>query len=661
MSAQVPKRSKPSRPVPVQLTLLLPAPSPKVEITASTALDAAAAPVGNTIVTFADQQSDGDRGPTDDCTVSRSPRRPKLAKLNEAGRCDNPAPPATPRPTNLAEVFLRLDSQTSLAKAKRQAMKSALKTVGRVIGHPLREITTEAAGLRLQLQNANPATALVSLQRWTHARSLLLAALRAFGLQILPGRSTGPLSRAWQSLFDLLPDERCKRGLSRLLHYCSREEIEPDQFDESVFPKFHEALIKSSLRDHGLATFNMTTRCWNRAASAVSGWPAVAADARPDTRKYALDSAAFPPSFLDDVDRFLANAGDQNPFAPDYVPSVAASTLEQRRMGIMQVATGLVASGMAADRVTSLAVLVNPINAEAALRWLLNRNDGTVTRYLAQQAQILAIIAKYWIKADDRVVKKLKEFKSNLALPRQGMTARNRSRLRQFDLEENVGALLNLPKAVLADVLKHDSGKRDDALRVMFAIAVEILIGAPLRVANLCALDLERHFVETNRGRHRTRHIVIPASETKNGFAFEKVLSDRTCRLLDQFVTTYRQRVSAAPGSVLFPGRDGGLRATTRFSTALSDFIFRETGIRMHAHLFRHFAGKIKLEDDPTDMETVRLILGHKTRATTERSYVELRNDQALQRYEETILKRLVQTEKQNLVGRKRRKSGARS
>jgi integrase len=112
---------------------------------------------------------------------------------------------------------------------------------------------------------------------------------------------------------------------------------------------------------------------------------------------------------------------------------------------------------------------------------------------------------------------------------------------------------------------------------------------------------------------------------------------------------------------VLFPGRDGGLRATTRFSTALSDFIFRETGIRMHAHLFRHFAGKIKLEDDPTDMETVRLILGHKTRATTERSYVELRNDQALQRYEETILKRLVQTEKQNLVGRKRRKSGARS
>jgi integrase len=439
------------------------------------------------------------------------------------------------------------------------------------------------------------------------------------------------------SLFERVADPACQRGLSRLLHFCSREGIDPEDFDVTTMPRFRDALVRTSLRSNPNSNYNSTCRLWNQAAGTVPGWPTIVVDVQCDARKYALRPDAFPQDFLDDAERFLANAGDQNPFAADYAPSVKPSTLADRRKVILQLASALVSSGMPANQVTSLAVLVVPKNAEAALRHLLDRQGGKPTPYLGHQAQLLVTLAKYWTKADDEVIKKLNGFTRGLALPRQGMVDRNRARLRQFDLPANMKELLQLPQTVLADVMKHDDGKRESALRVMFALAVEILTVAPMRAANLVGLDVERHIVETGRGRHRTRHIVIPGTETKTRVPFEKELSRQTCAVLDAYLSKYRHRVGVTNSTLLFPSPHGHQRATSQFSTGLSQFIFRETGIRMHTHLFRHLAGKLRLEHDSSDIETVRQILGHTSSATTLRYYAETRTDQALRRYDETI------------------------
>jgi integrase len=550
-----------------------------------------------------------------------------------------PPPQIQDVPANLAMVVEQLRSITSLSPRALADMKSAVVTVGRVTGKPLNEIAADPAQLREIFENTSPAMAGITINRWTRVRSLLLGALRAVGIEVMKGRAVGDLSPAWAKLFALLPDERCRRGLSRLLHYLTDQGIEPADAGADSLTQFYNATMTTSLRADPKWAFNTTCRCWNIAINRVPGWPAVPMPAQPDKRKYALKWEEFPARFQEEVDRYLNHAGTNNPFATDYTSPVKSSTLALRRGAILQLASALVASGMPADRITGLDVLVDPKNAEAALGHLLDRNNGKMTAYLSQQAQLLGTIAKHWVKANERSVKTLRGFASGLAPPRQGMVERNRARLRQFDLPANMDALLLLPYRVLQDVKKNDTGKREAALRVMFAVAVEILSVAPMRVENLCGLEIDRHIVETRHGRTRTRHIVIPAGETKTKVPFEKQLSPECCALLDTYISTYRTRVSATPGPWLFPGKDGGRRATTRFSTALAEFIFRHTGIRMHTHLFRHLSGKLQLQHNPASIETVRQILGHRSSATTLRFYAETRTDEALRRYQDTISK----------------------
>ena len=156
-----------------------------------------------------------------------------------------------------------------------------------------------------------------------------------------------------------------------------------------------------------------------------------------------------------------------------------------------------------------------------------------------------------------------------------------------------------------------------------------------MRVQNLCELDVDRHLIDTRRGRGRLVHISI--AKTKTEVRFERGLPARSIAMLDMFVGTYRARVCDASGSLLFPGRDGGCRAVTRFSTAISEFIRRETGLVMNPHLFRHLAVKLHLDRHPDDMETARLMLGHTTSTTTERAYAENRTDHAFRRWDRTL------------------------
>jgi integrase len=49
--------------------------------------------------------------------------------------------------------------------------------------------------------------------------------------------------------------------------------------------------------------------------------------------------------------------------------------------------------------------------------------------------------------------------------------------------------------------------------------------------------------------------------------------------------------------------------------------VFRYTGLRFNAHLFRHAAGKIFLDARPGHYEVVRRVLGHRSIATTTSLY----------------------------------------
>ncbi len=551
--------------------------------------------------------------------------------------CALPEAEELPSPATLAELLHRLERSTTLPRRKHRDTMSAVRIVGRVLDRPLHEIPTAPALLRPLLTKAHPALATMSPARWSTVRSLLLDGLSQLGIEVMPGRAKRPLSPAWQALYDKLTDRKACCGVSRVVHFFSDTDVDPAEVDAGALARYRDKLLATSLRQdvNPETTFKTAVYHWGRAAALVAGWPAAALAIPACSRRYALPPEAFPASFGADVTAFLTRSSNPDVFAEDYAEPVRDSTNRQRRRQILQLASALVAAGKPAGDVTSLAVLVDTDNARRTLRHLLDRRDGQKGKGLGGQAQLLRTIARHWVKASPASVERLGKMTAGLTPRKEGMVPKNRERLRQFDLDANIRVLLKLPGRVLRQVEEANTGSRKDALRVMFALAVEILTRAPMRVSNLCAFDLERDLVETRRGTARHRRISIERTKTKA--RFERHMAAPTSAMLDVYLSTYRQRVCDKPGTLLFPGLHGEERAVTRFSTAISEFIYRESGLIMNPQLFRHLMVKLHGRLHPEDTETGRLTLGHTTSATIARNYAENRTDDAFKRWDDTL------------------------
>ena len=67
-------------------------------------------------------------------------------------------------------------------------------------------------------------------------------------------------------------------------------------------------------------------------------------------------------------------------------------------------------------------------------------------------AGFLKDVARHWLKADEPTLDQFKKIASRLAMPRQGMTTKNRDRLRHFDDPRVVEAFLDLPRRIRTEV-----------------------------------------------------------------------------------------------------------------------------------------------------------------------------------------------------------------
>ncbi|MCB1467471.1 MAG: hypothetical protein KDK08_10095, partial [Rhizobiaceae bacterium] len=109
-------------------------------------------------------------------------------------------------------------------------------------------------------------------------------------------------------------------------------------------------------------------------------------------------------------------------------------------------------------------------------------------------------------------------------------------------------------------------------------------------------------------------------------------------KLVWSFLTEFRPLLSDKPGTALFPKLSGGPRAPGNFSQGLSDFVLRETGLGSGPIDFRHLSGKMFLDANPGEYETVRRFLGHRKLETTTTFYAGFENKAALARYDATTL-----------------------
>lgn len=537
----------------------------------------------------------------------------------------------------LADAILAVTNDAALTQRQRHDRISAIRTAARLLERDPAEVPANPRLLAVRLAEIAPAAHGISRGRWANIRSLIRQALSTI-LIVTPGRQLNPLSPAWQSLWDRMRAPRYRHGLSRFAHFCSAEGIDPEAVDAGTFERFLPILENSLLADPATA-LNDSRAAWNRACAEVDAFPGRRVEGPTRDDRYSLPWSAFPASLKGDVDAWLEQLSGRDILAELTFRPVGAGTLRRREYQVRIFASGLVHRGVAAATLTSLKELVRIDRLKEGLRFHLDRHGGKSSSGIEDLIGTLKAIAVHWVGVSDEDRASITALQRRLTVKKRGLTDKNRTRLRAFDDGgQNAQALLGLPTRLMAQADKTLTRRpRAAALLAQKAVAIELLLMAPIRIGNLAALDRDRHLVQAGRNR-AALHLVIEGEIVKNHENLEFPLPPTTVALLHHYLTTYQPVLAPGGSTAIFPGRGGKPKFSTLLGKQISEAVFEYTQLRMHAHLFRHTTAKLFLEAHPGGYEVMRRVLGHRSIETTTAFYCGLETAAAVRHFDDTII-----------------------
>lgn len=537
----------------------------------------------------------------------------------------------------LADAIARIVGDERLSVTRRRDMASALRSIARALGRPPEILPASTRWLQPRLERLHPEQLGISAKRWSNIASDAAAGLRHLGLarRVIRSRNE-PLPPAWAKLAASIEDSTALHcGLSRFIGFCARLSVPPEQVDDNILAAYQEALTHGLLLKRPMPLVQQVILRWNEASARIPGWPSRRLSHIDRRQTFGLDWETFPESFRLDLDRWLVRLSGSDLLASNAPETpLAPATLKHRRHQIRAIASACCHAGLELDRIVDLSVLARPDNLRLGLNWLLQRNGNKPSGAIHGVAIMIKGLARHYVGVDDQALNEIRGICRRLDPGSSGLTEKNRTRLRQFNDPANVALLLNLSGRLMREAEAGPANSRS-ALKAQSAIAITLLLIAPIRLRNLAALDLERHICR-NRG-HET-FLVIDRSEVKNRQDLEFPLPANAVACLDDYVTRFLPLLTKAPTSLLFPRRDGdGSKAPGQLSSQITREIFRLTGLKVHVHLFRHIAAKLYLDVHPGGYEVIRRVLGHRSMDTTIRAYTGLEGAAAARHFDAVI------------------------
>ena len=203
---------------------------------------------------------------------------------------------------------------------------------------------------------------------------------------------------------------------------------------------------------------------------------------------------AFELSFLEDVERYLSLLGGDNLLdedAPD--KPCKPSTIETRRDYLRLAASAAVKQGVPAKSLRSLADLASPPVVRRILEHYLTKKGGKISTFTIDMAERLCAIARTYAKLPDDQLRQLERFCFKLRRERRhGLTEKNMAVVRAFKDPQNRARLKALPSQLFNEALAERDALIQGAVGPPeLAILIQILLVAPMRLANFAALHLE--------------------------------------------------------------------------------------------------------------------------------------------------------------------------
>jgi integrase len=309
------------------------------------------------------------------------------------------------------------------------------------------------------------------------------------------------------------------------------------------------------------------------------------------------------------------------------------------------LASAAIHAGVPIAALSSLRALIDAAIVEPALNWLVGRFGGQPAPHLANIARVTCVVARHFLDQatevervkEERNLRDLRLFCANLQPRGNGMTRKNRELLNRFKNPELLARFVMLPQQLFARVASKPRPRPADARRAVLAVAIEILLHAPIRIQNLHAIRLDTHYKVYGQGVKARAVLEFAVAEVKNEVDLSYPLPASTAAMIDEFCRRLRPLLAEPNSPYLFPGR--GLRPgqSSALGKKIADVTAEIVGVRITAHQFRHICALLYLQQHPGDYETVRRFLGHSRIEMTIRYYAGMEGEAAIALWDNTL------------------------
>ena len=518
-------------------------------------------------------------------------------------------PAGTP---SFQDLIDSISAQGSLFPSRQRDMISGLKRVAHALGLPASDIPCDGRWLQPRLSKVSPPLLGVQPKTWQNALSNARAAMAEHGIVEQRFRRLDDLSQPWRLLWGKvlsMDDQTLQTSLVRFVHFLSRIQVDPSAVREQHALAYRETLEKNEISKNPETSYRTAVNGWNLAIRRVPGWPKNPISLPSRQKKIRISEETFQAAFKDDVDVLIADLGNADPLSENgRSRALRPATLKQYRRQIMHFASELVHSGLDVSKINNVAFLLDPENAERGLRQMLSRNGNKTSRSIGEMAGLLRNLANI-LDASGETREQLSRLASKVAVrPQNGMTPKNRERLRLLQVPKHRQRLLQLPDQIFARPV----GNKQPHLTILAreeALAIAILLVCPIRVKNLASLEFDRHIQRPGDGRV---FLSLTEDDTKTGRPIEFELPPDLVRLLDDHLASRVPYMCPAGTPYLFPQRSGECAVESSvLAGRIARRVHKETGLTVNAHLFRHFAVMNWLDANPGGYEVARRLLGH--------------------------------------------------
>jgi len=385
----------------------------------------------------------------------------------------------------------------------------------------------------------------------------------------------------------------------------------------------------------------MLVRDWNASAAMIPGWPKVKLT-EPDYPKRFTGPALqdFPEGLQKDIDARCALLAKRHRTSTGRVARPCApSTIAMRRRELTAAVRAAVEAGIPLKDISSLRELLRPDRVEIIIEHYWQKNGDRPTLYTIDLASKLLALARSESDISEDEIARLDEICICLEEYRSsGLTEKNRRLIREIAHSDVWREVVQLPPRLMAEARANGKAMPvKAAVTAQLAVAITILIRAPVRMQNLASIQIGVNLIRPG-GAGTPYMLVFPDYDVKNGVPLEFEFDARTTEIIDEYIHDHRpQLMRGLNHDYLFPGAGKERKSTKTLSEQISKLLWKELGLRITPHQFRHAAAYIMIKADPGNYELVRRVLGHRSIATTRNFYIGLETLEANRLFGEMV------------------------